>query len=90
MSYDSGDKKAVKKAKKVQKVLDEQFKRGIELICNDPDARYVISRFFDETNIFHPDRIIQTPDHSFEHGRDAGMRQAGLWYLVLPWCSAHS
>lgn len=82
MSYDSGEAKDVKKAKKQAKVLEDRFKRGMQKICQDVECRYVLAQFFDEAKVFHPDRAIPTPDHVFEHGRDSGMRQAGLWWMT--------
>lgn len=81
MTYDSSNKKHVKDAKKQQKILEERFKNGMEKICSNPETRYVLDAFFQEVGVFHDEPMFQTPDHVFEHGRSAGKRSAGLWWL---------
>jgi hypothetical protein len=80
--YNSDDPKKVKKAKQDARFLEDKKRRGILHICENSDARYVLSLFFEEARIWHADSKIQTPDHVFEHGREAGLRQAGLWWLT--------
>lgn len=79
--YDSTNPKHVKKAKKTAKVIEDRLANGILKICNDRDCRAVLARFFDEAGIFRDTPQIPTPDHAFEHGRNAGRRSMGLWWL---------
>lgn len=80
--YDAGNPKDVKQAKKQQALLDERFENGMRKICNDVEIRTVLSRFFDEAAIFHDEPRIEGHDSTYEHGRNAGRRSMGNWWLT--------
>lgn len=75
--YDSGDPKAVKKAKQRAYHLDEREANGIAKICNDPDCRFVLSNFFDMAKLFSANFHPNPTDHAFNEG----YRNAGLYWL---------
>jgi len=80
--YDSSNIKHVKKAKKRAKLIEEKMARGMVKICEDKDIRFVINAFFDEVGIFRDEPRVETPDYIYEHGRNAGLKSAGNWWLT--------
>ena len=78
---DIGNPKDVKSAKKIQKLIDERFSNGMRKICDDVEIRCVLDAFFKEVGVFHDEPMIPTPDFAYEHGRNAGKKGAGLWWL---------
>lgn len=77
MSYDSSDHKKVKDAKSLAYHLNEREANGIAKICNDPDCRYVLAQFLEQSLIFHSAFNPNPTEHAFNEGH----RNAGLWWL---------
>lgn len=77
MSYDSGNSKDVKDAKRRAYHLNEREANGFLKICNDPDCRHVLARFLEDANIFHSAFNANATDHAYNEG----FRNAGLWWL---------
>lgn len=77
MGYDAGDIKAVKDAKQRAYHLDEREANGFAKICNDPDCRYVLAAFLEQSLIFHS---AFNPNPT-EHAYNEGYRNQGLWWL---------
>jgi len=77
MSYDAGDPKNVKDAKRKAYHLNEKIQNGIAKICNDPECRLVLAAFLDEANIFQTNFNSNATDHAYNEG----FRSAGLWWL---------
>ena len=77
MTYDSGDPKAVKKAKQRAYTLEEKLSNGFVKICNDPETRLVLATFLEFSRVFNSTFNSNPTDHAFNEG----IRNGGLWFL---------
>lgn len=77
MGYDAGDSKSVKDAKRRAYHLNERLANGFSKICNDPDCRYVLATFLEQSNVFHTAFHSNPTDHAYNEG----FRNGGLWWL---------
>lgn len=78
MGYDASNPKDVQNAKDRAYHLNEREANGISKICNDPDCRFVLNMFLEQSlvfaNAFNPNPT--------EHAYNEGFRNGGLWWLT--------
>ena len=77
MGYDAGNEKDVQNADDRAYHLNEREANGFAKICNDPDCRFVLAQFFDQSLLFHS---AFNPNPT-EHAYNEGYRNQGLWWL---------